>query len=151
MDLPCRQASSISLPIRAYNQARLRTSRQESTAYISPLHPQAGPTTILALPGLNRCLIATLRQRHGDRTGYWSLTAMDPILPWILSSTVIRIRFSWQYFPLIRRIRFSHLMWCSLSLTHQATQLSSRPTSKRAKAWSQSRKATSSLSSGRPG
>jgi hypothetical protein len=37
--------------------------------------------------------------------------AMDPTLPWILSISAIRTRFSWLYFHLMLLIACSHLMW----------------------------------------
>lgn len=67
----------IRLPTTAYNQAGLRISRQDSMVCTSSLHPQAGQTTISALPGSSRCLIATPRQRLDDRSDYLSLIAMD--------------------------------------------------------------------------
>src|SRR6478735_6337945 len=92
MEQRCRQASSIRLLTRLYNQAGLRISRQESMACTSPHRRQAGQRTISALPGLSRCLIAIRRQKLDDLTGYLSLMAMDPMLLWIVSTIVIRIR-----------------------------------------------------------
>jgi hypothetical protein len=115
MDSSCRRASFLRARA-AFRAPGYRMYKLENMTLSLLIQCPGGAIITWVWRGLNRCLSGPQRRKRGKAGASSLLMATPAISQWNLSISATRKRFSLPCSPLMRRIAFSHYMWCCLHL-----------------------------------